>query len=378
LLLLGIVLGMVFAFLTGTGTGVDPEALVTLFFVSTSALAGLLITRKVKGNLIGWLLLLAALCFSLGGAAVTAVEEGALEPHGWLYPAVIIAGNVLFGLGVSILGTFVLLLFPTGRIPSPRWRIVAWMAGVGTAMLLLGIALDPATFDDLPVPNPIALDSEPVLLFLGNAGITLLLAAMLSSVASLVVRFRRSSGAERQQLKWVVFAVILMALVNGAVFLWEILNGAGEVTDEVENFAVSFTLGLIPVAFGVAILRYRLYDIDRLISRTLSYGLISAALVAVYLGLVFVLTTLVRLEGDLAVAASTLAAAALFNPLRSGVQRVIDRRFHRSRYRSERVVEAFTERLPSQVHLSELIGSVSTVVGQTLQPATLGLWLRGQ
>jgi hypothetical protein len=369
---------MVFAFLTGTGTGVDPEALVTLFFVSTSALAGLLITRKVKGNLIGWLLLLAAFCFSLGGAAVTAVEKGALEPHGWLYPAVIIAGNVLFGLGVSILGTFVLLLFPTGRIPSPRWRIVAWMAGVGTAMLLLGIALDPATFDDLPVPNPIALDSEPVLLFLGNAGITLLLAAMLSSVASLVVRFRRSSGAERQQLKWVVFAVILMALVNGAVFLWEILNGAGEVTDEVENFAVSFTLGLIPVAFGVAILRYRLYDIDRLISRTLSYGLISAALVAVYLGLVFVLTTLVRLEGDLAVAASTLAAAALFNPLRSGVQRVIDRRFHRSRYRSERVVEAFTERLPSQVHLSELIGSVSTVVGQTLQPATLGLWLRGQ
>jgi len=171
---------------------------------------------------------------------------------------------------------------------------------------------------------------------------------------------------------------LVMAAASGSVLVWEFANGVAEVSDDLENVVVTTTLALIPVAIGVAIQRYRLYDIDRIVSRTVTYGLVSASLLAVYAVLVFVLTDLFRLEGDPAVAAATLGVAALFTPLRRRLQTLIDRRFNRSGQTAVRTVESFTARLPAKVDLIELTGDVRAVVGQTMQPAMLSLWLRGE
>ncbi|CAN5814697.1 hypothetical protein BH18ACT6_BH18ACT6_21000 [soil metagenome] len=353
-----------------------PE-LATVLFVLITALVGLLTARRVHDNPIGRLLLAAALAYASGGLGVTLIEV--IDPQNPLFAVTAIVGNLAFGLGTGILATFVLLLFPTGRLPSPRWAIVGWMAGVGLTLLLLGIALAPETFAGLPIENPIGLqDSETLLLVLEGGGIYLLFAAILASVASMVVRFRRGTPIERQQLKWVVLSVLVMAAASGSVLVWEFANGVAEVSDDLENVVVTTTLALIPVAIGVAIQRYRLYDIDRIVSRTVTYGLVSASLLAVYAVLVFVLTDLFRLEGDPAVAAATLGVAALFTPLRRRLQALIDRRFNRSGQTAVRTIESFTARLPSKVDLIELTGDVRIVVGQTMQPALLSLWLRGE
>lgn len=353
-----------------------PE-LATVLFVLITALVGLLTARRVHDNPIGRLLLAAALAYASGGLGVTLIEV--IDPQNPLFAVTAIVGNLAFGLGTGILATFVLLLFSTGRLPSPRWAIVGWMAGVGLTLLLLGIALAPETFAGLPIENPIGLqDSETLLLVLEGGGIYLLFAAILASVASMVVRFRRGTPIERQQLKWVVLSVLVMAAASGSVLVWEFANGVAEVSDDLENVVVTTTLALIPVAIGVAIQRYRLYDIDRIVSRTVTYGLVSASLLAVYAVLVFVLTDLFRLEGDPAVAAATLGVAALFTPLRRRLQTLIDRRFNRSGQTAVRTVESFTARLPAKVDLIELTGDVRAVVGQTMQPAMLSLWLRGE
>ncbi|MGI8515338.1 MAG: hypothetical protein ACR2NT_09405 [Acidimicrobiia bacterium] len=353
-----------------------PE-LATVLFVLITALVGLLTARRVHDNPIGRLLLAAALAYASGGLGVTLIEV--IDPQNPLFAVTALVGNLAFGLGTGILATFVLLLFSTGRLPSPRWAIVGWMAGVGLTLLLLGIALAPETFAGLPLENPIGLqDSETLLLVLEGGGIYLLFAAILASVASMVVRFRRGTPIERQQLKWVVLSVLVMAAASGSVLVWEFANGVAEVSDDLENVVVTTTLALIPVAIGVAIQRYRLYDIDRIVSRTVTYGLVSASLLAVYAVLVFVLTDLFRLEGDPAVAAATLGVAALFTPLRRRLQTLIDRRFNRSGQTAVRTVESFTARLPAKVDLIELTGDVRAVVGQTMQPAMLSLWLRGE
>lgn len=355
-----------------------PE-LATVLFVLTTALVGLLTARRVHDNPIGRLLLAAAVAYATGGLAVTLIDDAAIDPQNPLFAVAAIVGNLAFGLGFGILATFVLLLFPTGRLPSPRWAIVGWMAGVGLALLLLGIALSPETFAGLPIENPIGVqNSQTLLLVLEGGGIYLLFAAILASVASMVVRFRRGTPIERQQFKWVVLSVLVMAGASGLTLLWEIANGQAEVSDDLENVVVSTTLALIPLAIGIAIQRYRLYDIDRIVSRTVTYGLVSASLLAVYAVLVFVLTDLIRLQSGLAVAAATLGVAALFTPLRRRLQALIDRRFNRSGQNAVRTFETFTARLPSKVDLLELTRDVRSVVGQTMQPAMLSLWLRGE
>lgn len=373
------IIAIEFGFVIALGDDFGAAESATVLFVLTTALIGLLTARRVRGNPIGWLLLTAAISYATGGVGVSIAESSVIDPQSPIYAFAVLAGNLAFGLGTGLLATFVLLLFPSGRLPSRRWRVVGWMAGIALALLLTGIALSPEAFADLPIANPIGLEnSEALLLFLEGTGIYLLFAAILASVASMVVRFRRGNSVERQQLKWVVLSVVVMALVGGAIVLVEAVNGSAELDDDIENVGITLALALIPVAIGVAILRYRLFDIDRIISRTVSYGFITASLLAVYAGLVFVLTDLFRFQGDLAVAAATLGVAALFNPLRRRVQGLIDRRFNRTKQLATRAVESFTNKLPTKVDLVDLTKDVRAVVSQVMQPTRLSLWLRGE
>lgn len=344
----------------------------TLLFVVTTALVGLLTANRVRNNRIGWLLLSAALSFATGALSFTVIESQAIDPQSPLYLVAVLVSNLGFGIGFGLVTIYVLLLFPTGRLPSSRWRIVGWIGGFGLVLLLASIAFDPGTFDGLPVENPIGLrDSEALALILDGGALLLVVPAIFASAASMVVRFQRANPVERQQLKWVVLSVVVWVAAL-------VVTGLAELSEDTENAITTIAASLVPLAIGIAIQRYRLYDLDRIISRTVTYGLVTAALAVVYVAVVFVLTNLIRLEGDLAVAAATLGVAALFRPLRRHLQALIDRRFNRSGQTAVRTVESFTARLPSKVNLIELTGDVRTVVGQTMQPATLSMWLRGE
>jgi hypothetical protein len=262
------------------------------------------------------------------------------------------------------------LLFPSGRPLTRRWRWVAWVAPACCPALFIGTAFAPGRLEEYPIQNPLGAGgaSEIAVGAIGALGFALMLGAMIAATASLVIRFRRSQGVERQQLKWVTVAAALFLVIF--VFPTDQLGG-----DDL-GFA-SLELGLLVVAGAIAIsmLRYRLYDIDVVIRRTLIYGALTATLAAAYLVLV-VLAGLTVGESDLAVAGSTLAVAALFGPARAWIQRDVDRRFFRRRYDAQRTLEDFTARLRDQVDLTALSRDLSGVVRETLQPAHASLWLR--
>jgi hypothetical protein len=265
---------------------------------------------------------------------------------------------------------FLLLLFPHGRLPSRRWRPFAWFVVAVYLTLSLSAALSPGAvelyYPNLtgPLHTPVAGLADVVFGFLLPAQLLVLGVCL----ASLLRRLRGASGEERQQVKWFVYTVatVVLAFVAGILVF-----GAG----------VLFPLfGLIPVSVAVAVFKYRLYEIDRLINRTLVYGLLTALLIGVYAGLVFLLGRLLDpATGDsaLAVAASTLAVAALFQPARRRLQELVDRRFNRRRYDAARTVERFSDRLRDQVELDTLSAELLAVVDQTVQPASASLWLRG-
>jgi hypothetical protein len=253
-----------------------------------------------------------------------------------------------------------LLLFPTGRLASPRWRIAVAALTVGVALLALGNLLSP-TFADFPaIPNPIgipALAGSP----LEHGGVGWL---------------RAARGIERAQLKWVTWA----AAVHGASWVLLALDLPGIAGDLVYS-AVFATLALIPIAAGIAILRYRLYDIDLVIRRTVVYGLVIVLLGAVYVGLVLALQAMLSEAtggGTVPVALSTLATAALFGPVRSRIRALVDRRFYRTRYRAELTVEAFGRRLRSEGELEALQDELITLVGETVHPRGAGVWVRNR
>lgn len=263
---------------------------------------------------------------------------------------------------------FILLLFPDGRLPSPRWRPFAALAVAAYGLLALASAVSPDAvelyYPDLrsPLRLPGGVVSTAV-----AGGLTvgqLLLVA--TAMTAPVVRLRRARGRERQQTTLFVYTVVVavMAFIGSIGVL-----GAGYL------FPV---FSLIPVAVGYAILRHRLYDIDRLVSRTLTYALVVSALVGVYAAGVLLVGSLLPRQGDVAVAASTLAAAALFNPLRRKVQDRVDRRFNRTRYDAARVVDGFTARLRDEVDLDDLTADLLAVVNRTVQPTTASVWLQGR
>jgi hypothetical protein len=268
------------------------------------------------------------------------------------------------------------LLFPTGRLPSPRWRPVAVVAGMTTAALMGMTAFQPTIRlqdQNYWVDNPIGLAWIPVpeTSAVGGVLVGLLAACMVAAVVSLVLRFRRSRGVERQQLKWVVYAGVLLLLT---IPVGEYLPAT--IGDALFGLIIAF----LPVAAGIAILRYRLYDIDRLINRTLVYGLLTAILGLGYAGVVLLLGQLFGgVGGDppsWAVAGATLSVAALFQPARRRIQAVVDRRFNRRKYDAAKTVEAFSARLRDEVDLDALSAELLAVVDQTMQPTRAWLWLR--
>jgi hypothetical protein len=333
---------------------------------------GALIVAHRPGNAIGWVFSAIAL-LAVTGALAEEYAGYAVRTRPGLLPGGVLAGwyaGWAWYPTVVLALVFTPLLFPDGRPPSPPWRLVAWLTAATTALFVALTAVQPTIEldDGHLVDNPIGLAEAPspedsIL----NIALGLLIVA---AVASLVIRFRRSRGDERLQLKWFTYAgAVLPVLLLGDLL-----------PDTASNVLFAVGISFPPVAAGIAILRYRLYDIDRLINRTLVYGLVTALLGGVYAGLVLLGG---QLFGDLsdrppswAVAGATLAVAALFQPARRRVQVLVDRRFNRARYDAARTVEAFSARLRDQVDLDTLAAELLGVVDQTVQPSRASLWLR--
>jgi hypothetical protein len=336
----------------------DVWSLVASFvFALSFATVGALVASRRPENPIGWIMCGAGLAYAVGGVSVAYVESTLAGGDDDLVETIAdwVSGWVWM-VGIGPAATFLVLLFPSGRLPSPRWRPVAWMAAGALTLIVAGIA-------------------SGVDLAAGLGSFLVLLAA-LACVASLVFRFRRARGAERRQLKWLTYA----AAIAGSVLLLIIVGEAtAGMSDELSNTLVSVSVAALPVSMGVAILRHGLFDIDVVINRTLVYGALTAALVGAYVGSVLLLELALSPlteESDLAIAGSTLAVAALVRPLRSRIQALVDRRFYRRRYDAARTLEGFGARLRDEVELDSLSGELRAVVADTMQPAHVSLWLR--
>jgi hypothetical protein len=326
------------------------------------AVVGALVAART-GNRLGWLFLIAAtvgavdlLTYSYAARAATARLPGAAW-SAWIFTVVLGISSTLFFL--------VPLLFPDGRPPSRRWWPVVWVAIIDGLVQMVVVAVSNANFT-----NNFPKLRDPVILVapLGqayNQAEAVGLLVLLAGAISMIVRFRRSGTEQRLQLKWFLYASAIAAV---AVFV-----AAQFGNDPLLEFEVVFLL--IPAAVGVAIMKYRLYDIDRLISRTLGYAIVTGLLVGLYAGLVLLATRVLSITSPVAVAASTLAAAALFSPLRRRVQRVVDRRFNRVRYDADQTVAAFAARLQEGADLDAVRSDLLTVVNSTVEPAHLSVWI---
>jgi hypothetical protein len=361
-----------------------------LVVVPGFAVVGLVLAVRRPGHAIGWLFVAMGLVAAVQAfafeyeARALATAPGSLPAGPWL--AWLAYWTFLLNLPALAL---LLLLFPDGHLPSPRWRVVPWLLGVAVAGATVWLMLQPGPIDlnGLIIENPagVAALDDPAIQALGNVPGTLaFLTLFVGSVACALapfVRRRRAGPIERQQLKWLAFVAAASALAGAAGF---ITVGSG-------NSAVAIVGGLllvvalggvavgIPVAVGLAILRYRLYDIDRVINRTLVYALLTAVLGLGYAGVVLVLGQLFGVgEGtpSWAVAGATLAAAALFQPARRRIQQAVDRRFNRRKYSATRTIEAYGVRLRDQLDLDTLSAELVAVVDQTMEPTRVSLWLR--
>jgi hypothetical protein len=342
---------------------------------------GFVLATRRPANAIGWLLLASSLIGQAAGLAVMWGIYGIATHPGLPGAAAALWLSLPLGLMAGVpLMTFVLLLFPAGRFPDRRAQVVAVLSALVmgyTAISLLGAegADLPAQFPSiiLRTPNPMAAympfsDPGTGILALGICG--------LLSVALLLVRLRAASGYERQQYKLVVLAMVFTV----AVFVLDFIAIAtGSPLWVVTAPANTVAGSLVPLAMGIAILRYQLFDIDRVINRALVYAVLSAGLIGVYALVVVVFHALldpITGGGNLAVAVTTLLVAALFRPLRSGIQQLVDRRFNRAHYDAERTVESFSSRLRDEVDLEAVGVDLLAVVNTTMQPAHASLWLR--
>jgi hypothetical protein len=339
---------------------------------------GILVARRQPRNPIGWLFLVTGTCLFLStdGTDYTLLiyrfgHHLPLGPFG-------LALDQLWGTGLVLLFV-VILLFPDGRLPSRFWRATLWIFGTVYAVLQAATAV--ATADAIAA-HPIRVDANGGLAAVDNpagwysliqgSAILVLIALTLCFVARQALSWRRSSSERRQQLKWLASGAAV-TLVFGV--LSPTLSSSGStIVSDVGNYAW-FGWAALPVSIGIAILRYRLYDIDRIISRTLAYAIVTGLLVGVYAGLVLLATQVLSFRTPVAVAASTLAAAALFNPVRHRVQRAVDRQFNRARYNAGKTVAAFAARLQDALDLDAVQADLAGVVHQALEPAHVSVWI---
>jgi hypothetical protein len=354
-----------------------------LLFVSFATVGALLASRWPK-NAIGWIFCWLGLSFSLGSASeeyalyALVTEAGSLPgAEGMLWLTAWFGGPIVFALF-----SLVFLLFPDGRLPSRRWRPVVWLELVAV-VCLFAWAFEPGPLGNLGlvrVSNPFGIQGAAALLgTLGLVGFFMTLAVAVAGGISLVLRFRRARGVERQQIKWFALSgVVFCAVFAAGPFLWALPQSPATAW----IWPVLFLAGAstVPVAVGIAILRYRLYDIDLIINRTLVYGSMTATLALVYVGSVVGLQAALRgltgQESTLAVVASTLVIAALFTPLRRRVQAFVDRRFYRRKYDAAKTLAAFNARLRDETDLDALSDDLARVARSTVQPAHVSLWLR--
>jgi len=365
----------------------DVEGVVLDIGFGAFAVVGALLIAKRPSNLIGWIMAAVALMvaiFNAGGAYATYVMITRGQPD-----ALAVLGtwtaNWYWFLMLALALIYLPMLFPDGRLPSRRWLPVPVLAGIAT----LGFVLPRALADTLPVneapgyriDNPIGIEGLGPIENLPIFGVLLnglLVIAFVGAAASVVVRFRRSRGVERLQMKWFVYVTVV--LVGGSILASVIGVATGLRWLEDVSFVVSMVaLVCLPTAVGIAILKYRLYEIDLIINRTLVYGALTATLALFYLGSVvslqYAFRALTGQESQIAIVASTLAIAALFNPLRRRVQVFVDRRFYRHKYDAAKTLQAFSARLRDETDLDALCDDLTSVVRETMQPEHVSLWL---
>jgi len=374
------VVSLVFTTILSVANGTfqqDPASFVVVVLgFGAFMVVGALVVAHRPSNTIGWIFSAVGLLPITGALAAEYVTYALVTRPGSLPGAILAAWYASWPWypTLALALVFAPLLFPTGRLLSPRLRPATWLAGAATATFTVLAALQPDLdpVADHVIANPIGVAAveNPEESTVGIALLSLIILLGLVALVSLVLRFRRSRGEERQQLKWFTYAGALLPLA----VLGDLLPAP------VGNVVFAVPIVFLPVAAGIAVLRYRLYDIDRLINRTLVYGLLTALLASLYVGAVLVLGQLFGGVGgnppSWVVAGATLAVAGLFQPARGRIQAVVDRRFNRRKYDAAKTVEAFTAHLRDEVDLDSLASELLAVVDQTVQPTRSSLWLR--
>ena len=375
--------------LTGS---VDSDESFLVALASGYAIGGTLVAARHPRNAIGWIMCALALNFALNSLAAGYVEPVA-DPRerlaGKLVLAYYISNEEVW---IPLVGIFLPLLFPNGRLPSRRWRPLVWLAVSAVALGVVSSVMSPGAVDASEWPgveNPFGVEGAAgrALDVAGFVSAALLVPCIVGAGAAVIVRLRRARGDERQQLKWFAYAAGVMAAALLVALAAAVAEEAGAeetrwgyVVGASGWFTTLFMVLIgLPLAVGLAIFRYRLYDIDVVINRTLVYGSLTALLAGTYLGAVLLLQLALGpvTEGnELAVAVSTLAVAALFRPARRRIQEAVDRRFYRRKYDAERTLAAFSARLRDEVELEALAADLRAVVSETVQPAHVSLWLR--
>jgi hypothetical protein len=364
------------------GRGTPDEVIPALAGLGYAVVGRLLVARR-PDNAVGWILALIGVVLALAALTDGYTEGGpdsdpllATQLAGWL-------NQFVWFLWLPGLAAIALpLLFPDGRLPSRRWRCIAWSGALGTLLGMLATGLEPGPMEvDGVVENPFGIAGADRLLSVAEGlGFALVAVAVAGAGAAVIVRLRRSRGVERQQLKWFAYVASLLVLgftAASSTALTDDSSTWAQVMGPAGWFSALAMVAIgIPVATGIAVLRHRLYDIDLVINRTLVYGALTATLGGAYLASVLLLQLVLSPSSDLAIAGSTLAVAALFRPLRSRIQELVDRRFYRRRYDAARTIEAFGARVRDEVSLQALSEELRTVVSHTMQPTHVSLWLR--
>jgi len=354
-----------------------------VLFGITSGSVGAIVLRRRPDSTIGWMLAGIGLCFAFEALVDSYTVVSVLQLPGRL-PGQPWIGWLLTWLWIPpvvLSYVYLPLLFPSGDVPSPRWRPVAWLGAIGCVTFGVAIAIMPgpiaqAAYLENPL-HPAGLDpaSMSVVVTLGVLPLAL---AMVLAVVSLIRRFQTADDVTRRQIKWFALATIIAGGMFGFYLTTFLIAGHTELV-KISEILVVLSLTAIPVAIGIAILRYRLYEIDRLISRTLGWATVSVLLVIVFVvgmvGLQAVLSGVTQGQ-TLAVAASTLAAFALFQPLRRRVQLTVDRRFDRARYDAELTATAFADRLRDEVDIATVTGDLRSTTDTALAPSSVAIWLR--